>query len=72
MISHICKRLLGLQVKTAMASEEMPNPWLPMTFCGKSCVDSPKNPDFNRKSHVDRNLVGFSTIYHTWSSLITC
>jgi len=31
----------------------MSNPGLPMAFFGKSHIDSPKNPDLNRKFQVD-------------------
>jgi len=34
----------------------MPNPGLLMTFFTKSHIDSPKNPDLNRKYQVDTQL----------------
>jgi len=34
----------------------MPNAGLPMIFVGKSHIDSPKNPNLNRKSQVDTKL----------------
>jgi len=34
----------------------MPNPGLLIIFFTKSQIDSPKNPDMNRKSKVDTKL----------------
>ena len=58
------------QIVPMMASEQMPNPGLPMWFFENSYIDSPKKIQLSTENPKwTQNLVNLSTFYHIWPSV---